>query len=108
MTNKKDMIETTHFYFDVDGITILEEKIVVEYFLSKIIRSFEDMVSSYKELLKESSMDKEHYPPENELVIWYKSSLREGKAECQSILKDLVKEKEYENQGLNPPFCYKY
>ena len=78
------------------------------YSLSGLIRSYEDIVASYKELLKDASMDKEHYPPENELIIWYKTILREEKANCQSILKDLVKEKEYENQGLNPPFCYKY
>jgi len=108
MKDKNLMIETTHFNFDVDGVTIVEERVLVEYSLSGIIRSYEDMVASYKELLKESSMDKVNYPPDNELVIWYKANLREEKARCQSILKDLVKEKEYENQGLNPPFCYKY
>jgi len=108
MNDKKDMIETSNFYFDVDGITVLEERVLVEYSLSGLIRSYEDRVASYKELLKEASMDKEHFPPDSDIVIWYKAILREGKAENQSILKDLVKEKEYENQGLNPPYCYKY
>jgi hypothetical protein len=95
MMDKKDMI-------------VLEESILEEYSLSKMIRNMEDIVTSYKELLKDASMDKEHFSIDNELVIWYKADLRESKAICQSTLKDLVKEKEYENQGLNSPYCYKY
>ena len=39
---------------------------------------------------------------------WYKEHIREMKTLEEGRLKAIKLEREYENQGLNPPFFYKY
>lgn len=76
--------------------------------LKELIKNTEERVASYKKMLEDVSRDKINFPPTDEFVEWYKSFLREFKNLEQSLLKDLVEEKTNENQGLNPPFCYKF
>jgi len=71
-----------------------------------IIQNSEQRFISYKKLLEEVSRDKFNYPPNNEFVIWYKSHLRECKNSEELSLKKMVKDKTYENEGLNPPSFY--
>lgn len=74
--------------------------------LKQIIKNTEERLISYKKLLEESNRDKKSFPINDELVEWYKSLLREYKNLDQNFLKKLIEEKTYENEGLNPPFCY--
>ncbi len=74
--------------------------------LKILIKNTEDYVAFYKKMLEEVSRDKIAFPPDDEIVDWYKALLREGKNSEQVRLKNLTDEKTHENQGLNPPFCY--
>jgi hypothetical protein len=76
--------------------------------LKVLIRNSEERVKSYKTLLEQVNRDKNSFPPGNEFVIWYKSILRENKNREEKWLKDLIDERTFENQKLNPPFLYKY
>ena len=80
---------------------------IMAYSLTKLISNTEERTMCYKQLLEEVGRDKEHFPPTDEFVIWFKSHLREEKSRNQSLLKELIEEKTYENEGLNPPYCYK-
>ncbi|MBD3195134.1 MAG: hypothetical protein GF317_08775 [Candidatus Lokiarchaeota archaeon] len=71
--------------------------------LKELIKNSEQRVKEYKELLSNVFRNKDIDYPD-----WYKQLLRENKNREEVWLKELVKEKTYENQGLNPPFCYKY
>lgn len=75
--------------------------------LKQYIRNTEERFKSYKTLLEEVNKDKIHFPANNPFVEWYKTLLRENKNFEQTLLKKLVEEKTFENEGLNPPFCYK-
>ena len=87
---------------------ISEHKIVgLEYDLSKSIRNYEGYLKDTKALLEEVSRDKITFPPTSEHTIWFRQHLREFKNEVESTLKELILEKTYENQGMNPPYCYK-
>lgn len=50
------------------------------------------------------SIDRDTYPPLDELVIWLKEFIREEKNSEQRWLKMLVEEKTAENEGLNPNY----
>jgi hypothetical protein len=67
--------------------------------LKILIKSSEDRYVSYKKILEE--MYKISGIPE-----WFREILRDGKNVEQGWLKKLVEEKSFENDGLNPPFCY--
>jgi hypothetical protein len=71
--------------------------------LKEMIRNSEQRVKEYKEMLSEVFRNKDIDYPD-----WYKQLLRDNKNHEESWLKELVKEKTYENQGLNAPFFYKY
>ena len=77
------------------------------YSLSELIRNHEGILKETKNLLEEINRNKNIYNPTDEFVIWFKQHLREFKNEVESTLKQLIEEKTYENQGLNPPYCYK-
>ena len=77
------------------------------YSLSQSIRNHEGFLINTKSLLEEISRNKDIYTPDDEFVIWFKQHLREFKNDVESTLKELILEKTYENQGLNPPYCYK-
>jgi len=66
--------------------------------MKELIKNSELRLVSYKKLLAEFART----APD-----WYKELLRENKNNEQVYLKKLVEEKTYENEGLNPPFCYK-
>ena len=68
-------------------------------FLRSLVRNGEVRLVSYKQLLETAYKEKQ---PE-----FFKSHLRELKNIEDSLLKSYRKELEYENQGLNPPYCYK-
>ncbi len=76
--------------------------------LKELIKNSEERVASYKILLEQVGKDKVNFPPTDEFVEWYKSVLRDNKNLEQVRLKILTEEKTYENQGLNPFFCYKH
>lgn len=76
--------------------------------LKELIKNSEERVASYKVLLEQVGKDKVNFPATDELVEWYKSILRDNKNSEQVRLKLLTEEKTYENQGLNPPYCYKH
>ncbi len=75
--------------------------------LKLMIKNSEERNDSYKKLLENVYKDKVSFPADDELVIWYKSWLRDNKNSEQGWLKDLVEEKTNHNEGLNPPFCYR-
>lgn len=74
--------------------------------LKTLIHHAETRFADYKKLLEDVSRDKAVFPPDNETVAWYKALIREQKNQEQSWLKKLVEEKRFENEGMNPPFCY--
>ena len=76
--------------------------------LKELIKNSEERVLSLKKMLEDVGRDKTNFPPTDEFIEWYKTFLRETKNFEQIRLKDLVEEKTNENQGLNPPFCYKF
>lgn len=63
-----------------------------------LIKRSEDRLVSFKRMLAEAY--KEKYPD------WFKEELRDAKNAEMRFLKSIVEEREYEIQGLNPPFCY--
>ena len=67
--------------------------------LKELIRNTEERYVSYKKMLDEIFKT----PGETE---WFKEILRDGRNTEQTLLKKLVEEKSFENDGLNPPFCY--
>lgn len=76
--------------------------------LKASIRNAEIRIASCKNMLEEVSRDKIGFPPEDEIVIWYKANLREKKNYEQICLKILIEEKTYENEGMNSPSMYPY
>lgn len=76
--------------------------------LSELIKNSEERFISYKKLIEDVHKDKINFPPNDEFVIWYKNFLRENKNEEEIWLKKLISEKTNENQGINPPYCYKF
>lgn len=72
--------------------------------LSELISKSEKRLQSYKEALKEMSVDRDTYPPSDELVIWMKNFAREEKNAEQKWLKFLVDQKTSENEGVNPNY----
>jgi hypothetical protein len=81
-------------------------QLIVKTELKELIKNSNERVTDYKNLLEEVYKDKITFPLDNDLVNWYKSFLRENKNLEQNLLKQLVKEKTFENEGLNPPFYY--
>lgn len=92
----------TFFNFDEIPLKILE-KINDD---SSLIRNSEQRLLNYKKLLEEVNKNKDIYNPNDDFIIWYKDFLRENKNREQIWLRNLIEEKTYINQGLNPPFCY--
>jgi len=74
--------------------------------LKTLIKNSEERVVDYKKMLEEVHKDKINFPPNSELTVWYKTFLRENKNSEQLWLKELIEERTYENEGLNPPFYY--
>lgn len=72
--------------------------------LAELITNSEKRLLSHKLTLKEMSIDRDTYPPLDELVIWLKEFIREEKNSEQRWLKMLVEEKTAENEGLNPNY----
>lgn len=68
--------------------------------MKEIIKNCENRLVSYKQLLSEFAR--------LDVPDWYKELLRENKNNEQVYLKKLVEERTYENEGLNPPYCYKW
>lgn len=77
-----------------------------EEFLKHLIRFCEERYIWYKKQIEFVFKNKESFPPEDEMVIWYKEHLREQKNFEESKLKELRIEIEHLRQGLNPPWCY--
>ena len=71
-----------------------------------MIRSAETRSIDYKKMLEDIGRNRDIYPPNDETVQWFKSYIRENKNETDKWLKHLIEMKTYENQQLNPPFCY--
>ncbi len=78
----------------------------LEWDLKIAIKNSEQRLINFKKLLEEVHRDKDIFPSDDKFVKWFKTFLRENKNEEQENLKRLIKEKTYENQGLNPPYCY--
>ena len=76
--------------------------------MKRLIKNAEDRITSYKNLLEDVHKDSINFPKSDEFSIWYKQILRENKNYEQVWLKKLVDEKTYENESLNPCFCYKF
>lgn len=76
--------------------------------LKILIKNTEARFIFYKNQLKMISKEKISYPIDNEFIIWYKTFLREQKNAEEKRLKELIKEKRFENEGLNSPFYYKF
>jgi hypothetical protein len=76
--------------------------------LKELIRNAEARFIWYKNEIELVGRDRINFPLTDELVIWYKAHLREMKNLEEGHLKELVKERQYANQGLNPPFCYRH
>lgn len=76
--------------------------------LKQLIQKSEARFVSYKKLIEEVYKDKINFPPDDEFIIWYKNFLRDNKNDEEIWLKKLIKEKTHENEGINPPYCYKF
>jgi hypothetical protein len=76
--------------------------------LKDLIRNAEARFIWYKNEIEAVGRDRVNFPLTDELVVWYKAHLRESKNNEEIWMKNLVKEKQYENQGLNPPFTYRH
>lgn len=69
----------------------------------------EARIKWYKEEMSNLHRFKEDYMKcGQESYDWYKEHIREMKTLEEGRLKAIKLEREYENQGLNPPFFYKY
>jgi hypothetical protein len=67
------------------------------------IRNAEQRVSDYNKMIKEVSINKVAYNPTDDLIIWYKSHLRESKNQEQIWLKKIIEEWTWLKDGLDPP-----
>ena len=76
--------------------------------LKKYIQSTEERVLSYKNLIEDVARNRTIFSPIDEFVIKFKEHIREMKNYEERMLKKYREEKTFENQGLNPPWCYKY
>ncbi len=74
--------------------------------LKTLIKNAERRLYDIKKMLEEIHKDKTSFPPQDELVVWFKTHLRDVKNSEQTRLKDLVEERTNENEGLNPPWFY--
>ena len=72
----------------------------------KHIYNTEQRILNYNTLLKEVSMNKEVFDPEDKFVIWYKAYLRWQKNLEARNLRRMVLERQYEKQGLGPAYMY--
>ena len=70
--------------------------------MSNLISSSEERLIYYKKELQNL------YKNNIDIPEWFKIHLRECKNIEEVHLKKLIEYKTFENQGLNPPFCYKY
>lgn len=66
------------------------------------ISDIEERIKWYKDELSKVSRQKLN----DEMCVWYKEHLREMKNISEGWLKKISKERQYENQGLNPPSFY--
>ena len=73
--------------------------------LKELIKNTEERLISYKILLEDVGRNKTIFNLDNE---WYKNDIRDFKNFEQQWLKKLSEEKRNENEGMNPPYCYKY
>lgn len=71
--------------------------------LKGLIKNAEDIVLSYKAMLEDAYKNKALFGDDFES---YKALLRENKNYEELRLKNLVEERIFEKEGLNPPFCY--
>lgn len=71
--------------------------------LKTLIHNSEVRIVGYKKILENVGRDKTTEYPD-----WYKPLLREFFNAEQKFHKELIEEKTYSNQGLNPPFCYAF
>lgn len=74
--------------------------------LKHFIKFTEERYIWYKKQLEWVFKDKETWPPDDEITIWYREDLRFMKNKEEGDLKELRIEMEHCREGLNPPWCY--
>lgn len=91
------------------------ENLTYSQHLSMLIKNSEERIVFYKKTLEDVNknkliIDSNFGISQEELdkfTVWFKLNLRELKNKEEKDLKELVEEKTYYNQGLNPPSFYK-
>ena len=76
--------------------------------LKTLIRNTEERIVDYKNILKDIGQNKKLFLTDDESLEFYKSYVRDMKNKEEINLKKLVDERKFENENLNPTFCYKY
>ncbi len=77
--------------------------------LKELIKRSEERYIDYKKQIEDAHRNKDQYNKvDPELFESFKLLLRDLKNSEEKWLKGLVEEKKFENEGLNPPFCYKH
>ncbi len=71
----------------------------MEYDIKISIQNYEHMYVDTKKQLENVYKDKEHFPPADDLTIWYKEYLHWLKNLCKSEIKYLIAWKEWEQIG---------
>jgi hypothetical protein len=74
----------------------------------KLVRNAEERYIWYKKEVENVYKDKVSFPPDEELVIWYKQHLREMKTVEEGWMKENIKTLNYLKEGLDYPFLYKH
>ena len=73
-----------------------------------LIKNSEERLISYKQLLGDVGRNRDIFPPDDGVVIWYKELLHWAKNDEEKWLKKLIEERTLENQGLNPFYDKRY
>jgi len=76
-------------------------------FYKDLAKNAEERYTWYKKELENLFKERTAFPPDDELVIWYKEHLREMKNSAEAWMKEIQEQYKYERDGLNPPFYYK-
>ncbi len=74
--------------------------------LKTMIKNCESRLVHWKLMLEDIHKNKDKALVNDEFMEWYKEFLRDMKNFDQILLKELVEEKRYENEELNPPHFY--